>query len=192
MALATNIAREPINWSSGSVGEGALNIGHTDNGPPTAIAASSDDNDPCFATGQDCSSWTNQKRTHSLSNGEVIWDLSGNVWEWTTYVIADNSKKPTGDGVHEYSEFSTVDYTGSGMTSSQFIPYPSWTTSQGVGDYWSGPQGSGGHFVAVIALTQIIGLVFLARFFSMMPRFRLIPLVSVAFVSESSVILKGL
>ena len=27
------------------------------------------------------------KRTHHLSNGEVIWDVAGNVWEW---VIDDN------------------------------------------------------------------------------------------------------
>ena len=25
------------------------------------------------------------KRTHTLSNGEVIWDMAGNVWEWTSY-----------------------------------------------------------------------------------------------------------
>ena len=34
------------------------------------------------------STWNKQRRTHTLSNGEVIWDVSGNAWEW---VKDDNS-----------------------------------------------------------------------------------------------------
>ena len=48
MTLATNIALQPINWSTGSVGEGELNRGHGFGSPGNTLAASSDDNDPCF------------------------------------------------------------------------------------------------------------------------------------------------
>jgi hypothetical protein len=45
------------------------------------------DTDPCFVTGQpSCQNWGSadfdQKRTHTLSNDEIIWDFSGNVYEW--------------------------------------------------------------------------------------------------------------
>ncbi len=31
--------------------------------------------------------WNFYRRTHYLTNGEVIWDFSGNVWSWTDYYI---------------------------------------------------------------------------------------------------------
>ena len=50
----------------------------------------SDDNKGCHGTEQTCDgrTWNKQRRTHTLSNGEVIWDVSGNAWEW---VKDDNS-----------------------------------------------------------------------------------------------------
>ena len=43
------------------------------------------------------------KRTHTLSNGEVIWDMAGNVWEWTSDdVIPDNTAG------HSWKEFDTI------------------------------------------------------------------------------------
>ena len=100
MTVATNIANQASNWEDGSVGSGALNRGHSDGTPYSSLAASTD-SDACSGTGQSCSdiSWDSQKRTHTLSNGEVIWDMAGNLTEWTSYVIADNSDKPTGSGL---------------------------------------------------------------------------------------------
>jgi PLD-like domain/Copper amine oxidase N-terminal domain len=31
--------------------------------------------------------WNEYRRTHYLSNDEVIWDFSGNVWEWTDWYV---------------------------------------------------------------------------------------------------------
>lgn len=76
-----------LNWSNGSTsGSNFMNTGHTDNVPPNSLAASTD-NDPCFGTGQtNCADNTHadfrQKRTHTLSTGDVIWDASGNLTEW--------------------------------------------------------------------------------------------------------------
>jgi uncharacterized membrane protein YgcG len=85
-AIARNIESVVANWSNGnSTTLDFLNIGHSD-GSSVAMAASTDD-EPCFGTGQvscaDNSSpdWA-QKRTHVLTNGAVIWDFAGNVWEW--------------------------------------------------------------------------------------------------------------
>ena len=50
-------------------------------------------NNPCFYTGDTCdfNTWHIKRRTHELSNGEVIWDLSGGVAEW----VRENFKKTT-------------------------------------------------------------------------------------------------
>lgn len=85
-AIARNITLTASNWSTGTASSGELNRGHSDNTPAAALAAVTDDNDPCNGTGQTCSSttWDSQRRTHKLSNGNVIWDFAGNVTEWVT------------------------------------------------------------------------------------------------------------
>jgi hypothetical protein len=76
-----------LNWSNGSISESNfINMGHSDNFPNTLLAAG-DDSDPCFLTqNPNCNQKSNsqfaQKRVHTLSNGEVIWDFSGNASEW--------------------------------------------------------------------------------------------------------------
>ena len=90
-SLARNIELVSNNWSGGTVGSGTLNRGHCDHFPDVPLAASSNDEQGCFGTEEICQGrhdWHDQKRTHNLSNGEIIWDLSGNAWEW---VKDDNS-----------------------------------------------------------------------------------------------------
>ncbi|MFN8369839.1 MAG: hypothetical protein U0T83_04335 [Bacteriovoracaceae bacterium] len=85
--IAQNIAGVATNWSNGIVLDDRLNVGHADANPNNTLAASSDDvNDNCYGTNQTCdsSTWDSQRRTHVLSNGNIIWDFGGNVWEWQT------------------------------------------------------------------------------------------------------------
>jgi formylglycine-generating enzyme required for sulfatase activity len=84
--IARNIARTPSNWSTGTVASGELNRGHSDTDPANSLAADASDLNACIGTNQTCSDtvWDSQRRTHALSNGEVIWDFAGNVWEWVT------------------------------------------------------------------------------------------------------------
>ena len=79
MTIARNVEQVASNWSGGSVGTGYIYSGHNDGTPASALIASTDD-DGYYGTGQTTG---NQKRTLTLDNGETIWDVSGNAWEWT-------------------------------------------------------------------------------------------------------------
>ena len=83
-ALARDISRNGDNWSYGEEFVGSLNQGHSFSTTKWPVKASPDDNDACFKTGVKCSLnlWAKERRTHKLKNGEIIWDLSGNVSEW--------------------------------------------------------------------------------------------------------------
>jgi hypothetical protein len=158
MTLASNIASTASNWSLGSVGSGAINRGHSDNSPASACAASSDDSFGWVET--DCtaqnSGSSSQKRTHTLSTGAVIWDVAGSVWEWTSYVIADNNAKPyvTADGSPgiDWRELSAINNGFTAMTLKDLRPInteksfwsDSWNSTQGVGQYFAGSNGTGG------------------------------------------------
>jgi len=86
MTIAANVLSVPSNWTGGAVGAGHVFLGHSDD-YPGVLAASSDD-DPYYGTGN----WNDdQRRTLRLTTGDVIWDISGNVWEWTDATIAGGS-----------------------------------------------------------------------------------------------------
>lgn len=77
-----------LNWMGGDASSvfSFINRGHSDNSPTSVLDASTD-NDPCAGTGNNlCTDNTSgdfqQKRTHTLSNGEIIWDFAGNAAEW--------------------------------------------------------------------------------------------------------------
>ncbi|MDO8634638.1 MAG: hypothetical protein Q7R34_00120, partial [Dehalococcoidia bacterium] len=105
MTIARDAEAQAGNWSLGSVGSGYLFAGHNDNAPAKARVASTTDtgNYRCAYTDTagttenptSCPTNTanntsgtagNQVRTFTLSNGTVIWDIPGNVWEWTNNI----------------------------------------------------------------------------------------------------------
>jgi len=92
--IARNIASVGTNWNGGSVGTNAVNMGNY--GASSASAPSSSDNSSCFGTPSSCSLtvWDKYRRTHALTNGEIIWDMAGNVEEWVSDEILD-IKNPT-------------------------------------------------------------------------------------------------
>ncbi|MDP4010645.1 MAG: hypothetical protein Q8P72_00270 [Candidatus Roizmanbacteria bacterium] len=103
MTIARNAEAQPTNWSLGSVGNGYLYAGHNDNSPALARVASTNDANRSAYTDASGTTETlttatntangssgtvgNQVRTFNLSNGSVIWDIAGNVWEWTNNTI---------------------------------------------------------------------------------------------------------
>lgn len=97
MTIARNIETTGSNWSSGTVYSGNLargwaantSVTPVDAWQNTAVATSTDVSclyntaaDTCGATGTHL-----YRRTHTLSNGEEIWDFSGNVAEWNDWNV---------------------------------------------------------------------------------------------------------
>lgn len=102
MTVARNVEKVSANWcNQDGTGCGAppgtkgkiLAGGHGDNenepmasaGGPGALIANTDDL-PCFGTTTDgsnrCGGKSSQKRTLNLTNGNILWDFAGNVWQW--------------------------------------------------------------------------------------------------------------
>lgn len=139
LTIAHNVLNVNSNWTGGSVGSGSLYIGHTDNSPASPLAASGNDNDGYFGTGN-----TNdtQRRTLTLSNGEVIWDLSGNVTEWTAGQTTGGQPGTTAHTSYGWRNWNTMEGTGTISPN----PFPSfgtpaavaWSNSaNGIGMVWS-------------------------------------------------------
>lgn len=87
MTLAQNVASVPSNWNSGVVGTGFIYKGHSDDSMAGPIEASSDDSDGYYLTGNDQFTGENQRRTLTLTNGEVIWDMAGNTYDLTSLQV---------------------------------------------------------------------------------------------------------
>ncbi|GAB3645189.1 hypothetical protein [Ramlibacter alkalitolerans] len=88
MAIANQAAQDSRNWTSGVVGQGALIRGHSDGAAAAPVGGDNIlTNQPADADGYNGTgnaSPSDQRRTLYLSNGQVIWDFSGNRAEWTT------------------------------------------------------------------------------------------------------------
>jgi hypothetical protein len=141
MTIARNIEAQSSNWTGGSVGSGGLWRGHTDNSPTNSLAASTD-NDPYSGTGN--TSPSIERRTHILSNGEVIWDLSGNLWEWTNDTTL-GANKPNNSSGNLWQQWTAITNFG---TLSYNLTRPSnssWNSTQNMGQYYAGSL-TGGPF----------------------------------------------
>jgi len=141
MTLAQNVLSVASNWSGGSVGNGYIFSGHNDNSPGNSLAAAVD-GDPYNGTGQ--SSPSNQKRTLTLTNGEVIWDMAGNVYEWNEVSIAGNQQPGlTGESAYAWKQWNNTSLLMNGFpTSSQpsstgIAGIAGWSATQGIGQVYS-------------------------------------------------------
>ena len=119
MTIARNIELVSANWcnpngtgcgaqpgTKGKILANGQNDKHNEasaggSGFDSALIASQDDSQACFGTTTDgsntCGGIGSQKRTLTLSNGEVIWDFAGNVWQWVdgTVMRKDEPKSAT-------------------------------------------------------------------------------------------------
>jgi prepilin-type N-terminal cleavage/methylation domain-containing protein len=135
MTIAQNVLSVASNWSGAAVGSGYIPHGNSDSS--AAMDGTTD------LTGVD-------KRTLTLTNGQVIWDLAGNVFEWTTGVTnGTTAQEPgiTGAG-WGWREWTTVTAQGSLAVN----PFPSgtglagsssWTSSNGIGQLYSNADTTG-------------------------------------------------
>ena len=135
LTIAHNVLNVGSNWTSGTVGVGKLYVGNSD-GSAEALAASSNDADGYFGTGNSAPS--DQRRTLTLSNGEVIWDFAGNQAEWTPGLIAEGP----GNTGYENREWNAANNTNPPMNPNPFPVFGtpaagSWTSAQGIGMLYS-------------------------------------------------------
>lgn len=134
MTIARNIEATASNDIDTAAGI-QLATGHTDSSPNAALA--SDGSDAYYGTGNNSGesyvgggTGKSQKRTHTLSNAQVIWDLAGNVWEWTD-TRCDTTTRYAAGGWTEWSDgnLSDIEVKIAG-------PNGSLTSSNGVGRYF--------------------------------------------------------
>lgn len=107
MTIAQNLLGVSSNWSSGVVGTGYIYSGNNDVDPQAALAADVNDNNGYIGTNNVPGDMVknihgltgdSQKRTLTLTNGEVIWDFSGNVSEWSDAQITGSQPGVAGGG----------------------------------------------------------------------------------------------
>ena len=151
MTIARDAEQQTANWNGGVVGTSYLFSGHNDNSPAVALQASTDA-DPYYGTNN--VSPSNQKRTLTLSNGNVIWDLAGNVWEHVQRTSSDTvtvlalptcSDGVAGWGWCQYGN-STLPYVSSwtGDVAQSYVgpSNTSWNSSQGMGQVYTYKNGT--------------------------------------------------
>lgn len=92
-----------------------------------------------------------QMRTTVLSNGNVLWDFIGNIWEWTKHPFVDEPKTGTG----ERFENDSNGMDGNGMRATYPIDITQWVEYKDIAEYGimagSKPQNIDG-------LTQVNGI----------------------------------
>jgi formylglycine-generating enzyme required for sulfatase activity len=148
-ALARNIEGTASNWSGGAVGSGVMSRGYSawtssgDSFTNTQVA-------PTTGTGYEYNTAANTsgpsgdfklKRTHNLSNGQIIWDLAGNVWEWNS----DTCTQGSGTG-NWYNSSSWIEWSDSNLSDYELGiagPNPLYTSTQNIGRYYNCTTGNG-------------------------------------------------
>lgn len=149
LTIAQNVLNVASNWSGGAVGNGAIFRGHSDSAPASALVADVNDTNGYYG---ETNTGGNQRRTLTLSNGEVIWDMAGNISEWTAGQSTSGLPGYTADSSfwwHDYaapnpwiSQFGTVSpnvYPSFGTPSAS-----GWNYTQGIGRFYSNANDSSG------------------------------------------------
>jgi formylglycine-generating enzyme required for sulfatase activity len=121
LSIVRNLELQASNWTGGSIGSGQIPRGNSDSS--AAMDGSTE------LTGVN-------KRTHTLSNGEVVWDLAGNVWEWTDATILGKNQPSgatTGFNWREYTALTNY----RGLTPENLLPMNNYNSGQGYGRIYS-------------------------------------------------------
>lgn len=136
LTIAQNIMHVASNWSGGSVGSGCLSRGN--NGSTTT----------CSYNGINAESGTGRdaKASHILSNSEVIWDLAGNMEEWTRGITTGGQP---GSAINAFREWNALVNPGTLSPN----PYPTYANPSATG--WTGPTQGIGQAYTNSALTDL-------------------------------------
>jgi hypothetical protein len=137
LTIVQNVLTVPSNWSTGTIGSGYIYSGHNDSSPTNVITADTSDSNGYVNTGNTSG---NQRRTLTLTNGEVIWDMAGNVWECTSgQTNGTTAQQPgvVGNSYTSWIQWNAVTTPGNLSPS----PFPNYGTSAAIG--WTSSNGIG-------------------------------------------------
>ncbi len=123
LTIVRNIELQPVNWSGGQIGSGYIPRGNSDS------SAAMDGTDPLSGINQ---------RTLTLSNGEVIWDMAGNVSDWTDATILGKDEPVSPNpSTWNYFEYTSLLSYGA-FSPERLLPLnPSWNSTQGYGKIYT-------------------------------------------------------
>jgi len=139
MTIAANVLSVASNWSGGSVGSGYIYSGHNDNAPANSLAADTNDSNGYYG---ETNTGGNQRRTLTLTNGQVIWDLAGNVWEWDSQVVTPNNIGVSGDSGFNYRQWNLSGLSFGNLPASSLpgaisSTVAGWSSTQGIGQLYA-------------------------------------------------------
>jgi prepilin-type N-terminal cleavage/methylation domain-containing protein len=123
MTIAQNVLSVASNWSGGTFGSGYIPRGNSNSS--AAMDGTTD------LTGVN-------KRTLALTNGQVIWDLSGNVFQLTTGTVTSGQPGVASNNYASWIEWPNVTTNGNLTVN----PLPSGTGLSGAGT-WNSSKGVG-------------------------------------------------
>lgn len=124
MTVAMNALSVASNWSGGQVGSGTFPRGNS-NGA-SALEATSD------LTGIN-------KRALRLTNGEEVWDLAGNVYEWTQGTITGAQPGVSGQTAYVWTDYTNAGLQWGGLAIDSQPTGTKYARSVGVGGLYSNP-----------------------------------------------------
>ena len=135
LTIVQNVLSVSSNWSGGAVGSGYIYSGHNDNAPAIALAADTNDANGYFG---ETNTGGTQRRTLTLTNGQVIWDLAGNVNGWTNGTVVAGQPGIASGGYYGWRDWNAITTPGN-LSPSPFPSYGTpaanaWTLVQGIGE----------------------------------------------------------
>ena len=153
MTINTNAVNQGSNWYGGTVGTNYVYSGHNDDNPSNASVASANDAQSCVGTDGPSSCGgtganTSQIRTYTLSNGSIVWDMSGNLLQEvqrSSENVGDDTNTitpptcSTGTAGWEWCQWNSptpyvTAYNDSSFSAATVAPpNNTWTSAQGMG-----------------------------------------------------------
>jgi hypothetical protein len=139
LTIAQNVLTVPSNWNTGIVGSGYIYSGHSDGVPDNALGADSNDSNGYYGTGN--VAFSNQRRTLTLSNNQIIWDLAANIYEWTSGTSTTGQPGVAGAG-YIRSQWNEITIPGTlspnpSPASTGIVGASGWNQTNGIGKVYS-------------------------------------------------------
>lgn len=141
MTIANDLEGVGENWTGGKVGEGSLIKGHSDGSPDEPCDNTTENvGEACDKKGGDPA----ERRVFKLSNGNTLWDFSGNLWEWVDWEITFGRAASPAQAWVEFDKIRPKIETGYEIDVKWFrsAKNPKLDSKKGIGMFWSGiPKG---------------------------------------------------